>query len=375
MRVKLWAVVVLLLIVLGVGAPQLVPVKAVVANTVTGSVPRLIKPPVEPASAWGKELNPEGLVYTDGFRVFYFDRTTAAKRAFEDRSETIAIKYAWDELHGISSEAFAAYWVGLVEAEKAGPQKIDFSLSWSRARVFVNGKLVQEAGRNGSFTADFRRGPNLIEVEYINNWHTTEFKLTLGEMRPRVPLAEVGAALRRLDRGFSGVHYIGLYESDNRDTSVVVKLSPGARKAVLWLDSHEAIDWRIDPGDDIAAIVIASYSPGSRAVNAGDIPIVEVEKGFRLYHAAPTGCSCAGARYYCENSDTVVNLAARMQQASGLRLTDYAVNYNAAAVVSAPFDAPVKARIDAAAEANERKRAECDARQNPDFDSVFAPKR
>jgi len=366
-----WFAAAISALMLAAGSALLLPSPAMVVRASPDAQPKLVRPPVAPVSSWGRKFNPEGLVPESGFRAFYFDRTAQVTKAFEEHADTVAVKYAWDELHGINSEAFAAYWVGMVEAQDAGPQQFDVSLSWSRARIFVNGTLVREAGGNASFEAMLKPGANLIEVEYINNWHTTEFKLTIGGARKLIARKDVRAALETLRRKPGAVHYVGLYESDNRDTSVAVKLLPGARDAVLWLDSYEAIDWRIDPSDDIAAVVVSSYSPGSRVVNAGSIPVFDVKDGFRLYSATPTGCDCAGSMFHCESDTSIIGVAEGLRQSVGLPLAGYAVQYAATRVVTAPYGEQARSQVQTAVEATRRKAAECKARLNPDFDSMF----
>lgn len=333
-----------------------------------------VRPPVSPASSWGKELNRSGLVYSSGFKAYYFDRTNAPISAFEHFSDTVAVKYAWDELHGINSEKFAAYWVGLVQAERAGPQDIAVSMSWSKARIFLNGEMVYDGGGKKSFPVTFRKGANLLEVEYINNWHTTEFKLTIASGVPRIPISHVGAALGSLDRSFSGIHYVGLYESKTRDTTVTVGIPEKARDAVVWLDSYEAIDWQLEQPDRVAAIFVASYSPGSRVVNAGQIPVFEVERGFGVRSVGRPGCSCSGAGFRCESKNDLGDLSAQLKKLSGYAIESFGVTYAAARVVTEPVDEVAKRQIDAAKQLIEQKRAQCEAQREPDFDTMFGSK-
>ena len=60
-------------------------------------------------------------------------------------------------------------------------------------------------------------------------------------------------------------NYIGVYESDNKDNSVTLKLKESKYPAVLLLQSHRAVVWKIDNSAkvDIKAIVINSSTPES----------------------------------------------------------------------------------------------------------------
>ena len=330
-----------------------------------------VRSPVKPASSWGEQLNPGGQVYPNGFKAFYFDRTKETISAFEHYSDTVAVKYAWDELHDISSDAFAAYWVGLVHADAAGSKEIAVSMSWSKARVFLNGELIYDGGGKKSFPASFRKGANLLEVEYINNWHTTEFKLTVGSGEPKIPMTHIGAALKSVDRPLGGIHYVGLYESSNRDTTVSVRLPAKASNAVVWLDSYEGIDWNVDQPEKVAAIFIASYSPGSRVVNAGKIPVFQVERGFGVRSVGKPGCHCSGAGFHCENKDDLADLTAQMKQLTGYGVESFGVTYSAAHIVTEPIDKVAQTRIEAAKKLVEQQKAKCEAKREPDFDTMF----
>lgn len=325
------------------------------------SLPATVFPPYVAASSWSGKLNPSGKVFEHGFRVFYFDRTTSSPRVLERQVNDIAIKYSWSDLHGIPSENFAGYWIGTLSFAEPATRRLSISQGHSKTRLFIDGKLIYEGGESSTFLHRFAAGPHLIEVDHVNQWHTTEFKLTLDEDRQRVPLEGVSVALERLDRRFGGVHYVGLYESNNRDTSVEVSLPDDVRNAVLWLDSYEAIDWRIDRADDIEAVVIASHAPGSRVVNAGSIPVIAVDRQFGLHDIGPSRCHCAGGRFHCENNDSLAELAIRMKQYSGLSMTSFGVSYAANTVTTTTFDEAVRTRISAIDKATQKKRAECEA--------------
>jgi hypothetical protein len=327
----------------------------------------LVRPPYEPASNFGKALNPSGTVFEHGFKAFYFSRGNPAA-AVEDYAPNVAVKYAWSDLHGIDSQAFGAYWVGQLHFDTPGRRQVAVSLSWAKARIFIDGEQVRNGSDSGEFTHYFSAGAHLLEVEYVNNWHTVEFKVTVEDPIVRRPLGDIGRRLRS-SRAGPEVYYVGLYESGREDTSVDVQLPRTGKPATLWLDSYEAIDWNVSAPDGLAAVVIASYSPGSRVL--GDRPelLLHAERGFRVNSRSARGCSCHAGHFHCDQETGLPEVAGKLHEA-GLRLAGAATQYSATEVtvaLSTPTES-AGARLNQAATA--RARRQCRADADRDFDRL-----
>ncbi len=324
------------------------------------------KPPV----GWGAQLNPTGQIPDQGFLAIYIDRRDPYRVVFKETVASIAIKYAWDEFHGIDSPDFAGYWVGRLKFDTATIKDIAVSQSWARSRIFIDGKLIGTQARDGaSIRHEFSAGEHVIEVEYINNWHTVEFKVTLQDPVPVLTRAEIAAEFARAGASDADLYYVGLYESGSRDTSVSVTLPETGRSIVLWLDSYEAIDWNVISTDKVAAVVVSAFTEGSRVIG------VQPERMFRMkgwmgVHSETRRCSCR-TMFHCEDKYDMADVAAAAKAMTGRPLTGYAASYAATNVSMTLYDTAAAARI-AAAEARTLADAKaCQERATPDFDTLF----
>ncbi|WP_169053575.1 hypothetical protein [Alteraurantiacibacter aquimixticola] len=332
---------------------------------------RPVTPPVAPVSSWGRDMNPGGRVPACGFAAFYFDRANLGAGSHRHHVNSIAINYSWDDLHGISSESFAAYWVGLVHFDMPGMQTIAINQGRSSARIFIDGQLVYQGNDAETLSIDISEGTHLVEVEYINNWHTTEFKVTLGGSGSVIAREDVGTFIDRHATSSAPVYYIGLYESDARDTRVDVHLPANARNAVVWLDSYEAIDWVIHSSAPVAAAIIASHSPGSRVAGVEANRVAGIGRGLRVTSEGTRGCHCTAGRFHCEGESGLDDVATELGTLTGRGMAGYAVAYSARQVSITPWTNGMLARIQAREQAVLREANQCRALANPDFDTMF----
>ena len=92
---------------------------------------------------------------------------------------TIKAKYSWDNFKNIPSEDFAAYWAGKIQIRQAGYYRFRMSQSWSQVRILLNRHRIYEGGKDLTPRVWLEPGSYTLEVEYLNNWHTTDFELAL----------------------------------------------------------------------------------------------------------------------------------------------------------------------------------------------------
>lgn len=92
---------------------------------------------------------------------------------------TIKAKYSWDNFKNIPSEDFAAYWAGKIQIRRAGYYRFRMKLGWASARILVNRHRIYEGGKDLTPRVWLEPGSYTLEVEYLNNWHTTDFELAL----------------------------------------------------------------------------------------------------------------------------------------------------------------------------------------------------
>lgn len=348
-------------------AVALVPVSAQVLR----SEMTYTRAPDQMRSSWGRRLNPTGVIPDRGFRAFYFNRDNPGQVVFEEDVDSIAIKYSWADFHQINSERFAAYWVGRLSFDSETTRQFSVSQSWARSRIIIDGEIAFDENSQGeTFTHVFAPGEHLIEVEYINNWHTVEFKVTIGDVIDPLTETELTAHLETWNSRPANLYYVGLYESGRTDTSVDVTLPPGRGPAILWLTSYEAIDWNISSLPRGSTVIVSSYSPGSRARGPGVGRVVHVERAWSI-HSETRRCSCSPGGYNCEDDQDLEDVAQRLRAVTGVQLSGYAVAYSASAVTVQGYGGGVSRRILGQREAIEAARRQCMRNNNPDFDTMM----
>ena len=93
---------------------------------------------------------------------------------------TIKMDYAWSGFKNIPSEDFAAYWTGKIHIRKGGYYRFRINQSWSDTRILLNRHRIYEGSHDrNSPRVWLDPGQYTLEVEYLNNWHTTKFELGL----------------------------------------------------------------------------------------------------------------------------------------------------------------------------------------------------
>ncbi|MDO7842345.1 hypothetical protein [Sphingomonas immobilis] len=319
-------------------------------------------------SGWGRKLNPTGAVPNEGFRAFYINRDDPGRLIFQEDVDSIAIKYAWADFHNINSPQFAGYWVGRVRVPRTMSKQISVSLSWSKARIFVDGEPVFDGGGNKSFTHEFSKGDHIVEVEFANGWHTTEFKVTIEDPVETVPAASASDYIGDAESG-ARLAYVGLYESAAKDTSVTVNVPATGRPVVLWLTSYEAIDWTIVSADPVK-VFVSAYTPGSRVQGRRVKRVVHVERAVSIYSETKR-CSCSGGFYHCEGNQDLDNVAESLRSVTGMTLSGYAVKYSAAEVTVQPYGQSDRSGILDQRAAGDAAREQCQRKANPDFDKLM----
>ncbi len=322
-------------------------------------------------SSWATRLNPSGKIPNEGFRAVYFDRKNLSRPPATETVESIAIKYAWADFHQIDSPNFGGYWVGQLNFREATLKQITVSQSWAKARILIDGDVVFEGGESKSFDHEFSRGSHIVEVEYINNWHTTEFKVTIGDVVRESSPEEVLSYLRDHTSKNAGLNYVGIYESGSSDTRINLSVPRSGKPLVLWLSSYEAVDWNISASDHVEAVVMSSYAPGSRLSGILPKKVFHMRGGPRQ-HTEAKRCTCSGGGiFHCEDRSDLVAIASELKQASGLSLVGYAMKYAASDLSIVPFDEDVRQRVVAIRKSNDEAKRACSVHSNPDFDELF----
>lgn len=335
------------------------------------------QPPLRKAgNTWGATLNPKNDVPLGSFKAFYINQANPKAVVASEVVKDVAINYSWNDFHGIKSEQFGAYWVGRMKLNQSELRLINVSLSWSKARIMIDGYVVYENGRNTSIAYQFSAGEHLIEVEYLNNWHTTEFKVTFGRQAVRLSREQVAGELQRHGIANAEVHYVGLYESAAKDLSVNVNVGKLDRDVLLVLSSYSAIKWIIkNPlSTRIKAIVYASFTPGSEVAGVDErhtlvLPLREMIGNYRV----EPRCDCAAGNYHCEGSATLLSIRAEIEKMTGNHMVGFGGKYGAESM-PVPDNAITAESLEKSARLEEveaNKRNQCAKKADPDFENLM----
>lgn len=293
--------------------------------------------PFSPGSSWSGRLNPAGTVFDSGFRAFYFDRTDPSFKPIERQVDFAALSYSYDELQGIDSNRLGAYWVGRVKFEKDTLRRINLSLSRASARLFIDGMLIYEGSESKSIDYRFSAGFHLIEVDYINRWHTTNFAVTLDEPFPVRSRADITSQMSELDLSNYDIYYFGTYENDVAGGQIEIELPDSSRPAIVWLDSYDMVRWSIGlPSRPVWAIV-ASHEPGSSITGVSKERVILTRDEIGVRSEGRSNCVCVKGYFHCKDEGSITEAADAIAGIFGKTIAGYAVAYDSNAMSVRPY--------------------------------------
>ncbi len=330
---------------------------------------------VSAATTWGARLNPSGDIPTGRFQAFYINTRQPQQVIATETVDNIAINYIRDDFHGIESGDFGGYWVGNLMFEEPTVKRISVSQSWAKSRVLIDGRVLYEGGSDQSVLYRFEPGVHKLEVEYVNNWHTTEFNVGISSEQTYLEASEIRARLGEALPADVTLYYAGVYESSAQDMSIVLNLEHTQGPVALVLSSYSPVRWHLSNpfGVDVRAVVYGAYKPGSRL--DGDLP----ESLLRLPAKSRIGsyrvgaeCSCTAGTFHCSGGSLGPTLSA-LKGLTGVSLSGFSGSYSASAlaVPATRIDEAFLARL-AADEANvASQRAACKTENDPDFETLL----
>lgn len=325
---------------------------------------------------FGELMNPENALPKSGFFAYYYRMSEPNKIVHREQVSDIAISYAWNEFHGIDSEEFGAYWIGQVSFDKPVVKDVSVDLSWSSARVMINKQVVYD-GKNNSRTipVSFPAGKYLIEVEYSNGWHTTEFAVSFTDKKERLSRGEVKRYFRENKNilGDFELFYAGAYESGNKDLSIPLNILPSKKPIVLVLSSYSVVKWVINnPHNvEIKTIVIGSYDKGTEVRNNDKATQLLYAEGQLGGYQLGVKCQCLpNGNFHCDYDK---GIATDIEQLTGHKLNGFSGKYGAK-----QFDIPDSLLNDGFRDALELKnekikkqRQACTKKYNPNFEHIL----
>ncbi len=344
--------------------------------TVYNSVPKV---PRKAKTTWGKQLNPKNEVPENVFKAFYINTKYPKKivaSEYADKNK-IRITSPYDKYLGIRSQNFGAYWVGDFTYDKETIQEISISQSWSKTRIIIDGTVIYEGGDNTRMPYTFSKGKHRIEIEYINNWHTTEFMVIIKAKEKIHTAKEVKQILADKSSKKSKVLYAAVYESRNRDQSIDLDIKRQDVPVVLLLNSHHTVEWVIEnPWKvKIEAIIYSSHSPGVEIKGEipKGIPIIASKKHIGTYDSeTKQNCVCDGLMFRCSGSNGLKMLEA-IEALTDKKLLGFSGQYDPKSLIlpETLITKKWKAKQKEAAIEVESQRKDCQKELNPQFEKLF----
>ena len=218
---------------------------------------------------------------------------------------------------GIPSENFNAYWVGNLSVPYSGLYNILINKSHANARVIIDKHIIIEKGQhNEQQKVYIPEGKHLIEVEYLNHWHTTDMKVVISDLSQVKQPQDPTAFLKRVKKDNPNVVglYAGVYESNQQ--SVVINIPKMNMPIVLFLSSYESVNWQINNPYNtlIAGVVYGSSNKGSIVQGVDDNIIINRGQSLGGYKKG-LDCSCAGGQvFHCNGRGLAANIKSLQQQ-------------------------------------------------------------
>lgn len=322
---------------------------------------------------WGKKLSPSGSVPAEGFYAYYLkDNKIIKKEVVND----ISVNYSWDKFHGITSQNFRAYWVGNFHISRSGEKKIAIDHGSSNARLIIDGHVVYKGNVKKEIPLYLEKGKYRVEVEFINNWHTTDLSVAILDNIAKRTNTEIKEYLSTNILGDYDVFFSGVYESKNKDMSVRLNVKDTNKNVVLLLSSYRKIKWVVsNPFKvNILAIVYGSYSPGT--VVTGDVNketiLLQAKKSIGSY-AVKKNCSCRSGYFHCSGGGSLLATSGSVKFITNKPLAGFSGEYAASElqVPSIVVDDAYLQALKKEEQENRQLAKACKRKNNPDFEKIM----
>jgi hypothetical protein len=215
-------------------------------------------------------------VPSSNFTAYYYDNTSLVGTETVERP---AINYAYSDFLGIDSYNFHAIWKGYITVQDTAKSiDINFDVSWSDVSLKIDGKLISSwSNSNKSIAHIFTPGVHSIEIEYFNNWPTTDFNTSFTTNTPYTKDETITPITSLIDTD-TKIVYVGAYESGNLYNDTTINLDNTSNKVFLFLSSYDSFRWIIhNPyGVQVSGIAYSSYSGVSDIEADSTIPMFEI---------------------------------------------------------------------------------------------------
>lgn len=295
------------------------------------------------ASFLDRVLSPKDGIPYNKFAAYYHDRTDEKAAPIHEIVEEINISNGkqgadFRKTKGIDTLNFAGRWVGRFRFDRAEKKVFNFDFSHASVRLLVNGKGVPIVDQKAEYL--FKPGTYLVEVIYINNWHTLTFRMSMQNERKSYSDADLAKFFSDIQKSDYELHVVGLYESSSSDGAVVVDIGKSKTPIVLLLSSHSAVDWRVSNTSkrDILGVVLSSHSPVTNVSSVDDnVPVLLAESRWSLHDARhlKAHCSCFQGYYRCSSYKDILTYSDAFQNTFGKGIDAYDLQHRA--TLTAPY--------------------------------------
>jgi hypothetical protein len=333
--------------------------------------------PRKAKTTWGTQLNPKNIIPTNKFKAFYINTNKPKKVIASEEMNRISINYAYNYFHNINSKDFGGYWVGNFIYKKTENMQLNISQSWAKTRIIIDGMVVYEGTNNARVPFTFTKGKHKIEVEFINNWHTTNFMVSIQQKEKKYTREEIQKKLKKYTSKNSEVLFVGAYESKKNNQNITLKIAKSAKPIILVLSSYSSVVWVIkNPYKvKIEAVIYSAAKPGTEV--KGDIsdstPILEYAHRIGSY-SMERHCSCVngGAVFNCDGNNGI-NTIQTIENFTQKKMFGYSVKYAADTFIvpDTLLDEKKREKLKNNIKDIEKQRKECQAQSNPDFENIF----
>ena len=279
------------------------------------------------ANAWRDELDLDGEVPASGYAAYYLERYRLddnKRRRIIAREQVprVDIHYTYDGFHDIPSEQFDGYWVRRLQV----PQRAVYSLfmsgvssSTGHVCLIIDGRqIVAGVSEDLPDNLLLEAGEHIVEVEYSNLWHTTDFSFNIRPSVPVMPSPDVLApSLQALQLPADTVVFL-VFASHN-DANYTVPLYIDETRPYILLLQGGGLSWEIH-GTPLA---IVSNSIHSDFYASGSPPVFFWQKYLEMpiepFYAS--NCRCQGSDLDCpDNFDKITAIVTQVQQWTGYPL-------------------------------------------------------
>ncbi len=326
----------------GVVPTYTTPTTLPVADRVTlEDFPRAIDP-------WSANIKTTS-VPKNAYKAHYFNTEQPNIILKSEIVPKVAVAYAWGDGNDfeIDSEEFGGWWVGDITIPTNGMYVVSTAESWSESRVMIDGRVIKTEATE-EVRVFLTAGVYRVEVEYVNNWHTTDFAMNILPETPTFSLPEIRSEISE----YSGAEnwYIGVYESGNFNKTISTDVTAMSDSAILFLASYAQVDWNVKANSSLEAVVYASYEAGTTLSGVPNgVPVFKVDyETLATEYSLEEGCdSYQGVSFSaCEYIDQLTKVDSSIRTLTGSLTSTFSGGYSEQSIVAPEITLSAKKRVE-----------------------------